>query len=163
VQTPTPVVPTPHHPRNAFAIVGIVLAAIVLLVLAFVGAVSFTLWNRRRRRRHDGDARRRVLGAWAEALDQLRTAGVPPRPSATAFEFAQRFAPAYGAGDAGPALMELAQLQSAAMYARETPSEEAASFAWQQVDTIRRTVRHNVARTRRWRRILEYRVLESGA
>jgi transglutaminase-like putative cysteine protease len=163
VQTPTPLAAKPHHARSAFAIVGIVLAAVVLLALAFVAAVSFALWNRRRRRRHDGDARRRVLGAWAEALDQLRTAGVPPRPSATAFEFASRFAPAYGAGDAGPALMELAQLQSAAMYARETPSEEAASFAWQQVDTIRRTIRHNVARTRRWRRILKYRFLESGA
>ena len=66
--------------------------------------------------RDDHDPRRRVLGAWAEALDQLRVAGVPPRPSATALEFALRYAPAHGAGDAGPALMELARLQSAAMY-----------------------------------------------
>jgi hypothetical protein len=157
VQTPTPVAPARHHARNAWAIVGIVIAAIALVVVAFVAAVAFTLWRRRRRRRHDSDPRKRVLGAWAEALDQLRTAGVPPRPSATALEFALRYAPAYGAGDAGPALMELAQLQSAAMYARESPSDEQASMAWQQVDTIRRAIRHNVARTRRWRRILRYR------
>jgi transglutaminase-like putative cysteine protease len=155
VQTPTPVAPKAHHSRNALTVLGLVLAALVLAVIAFIGFISFTLWRRRRRRRHDDDPRRRVLGAWAEALDQLRTAGVPPRPSATSIEFALRYAPAYGAGDAGPALMELAQLQSAALYGPDAPSEAEARTAWEQVDTIRETIRHNVARTRRWRRVLQ--------
>jgi hypothetical protein len=98
-----------------------------------------------------------VLGAWAEALDQLRVAGVPPRPSATALEFALRYAPAYGAGDSGPALIELARLQSAALFAREAPSTVEATLAWEQVDTIRAATRRNVARSARWRR----RVLQS--
>jgi len=68
-----------------------------------------------------------------------------------------RYAPAYGAGDAGPALMELAELQSAAMYAPDPPSEAQATRAWEQVDRIRGAVRHNVARGRRWRRIVRYR------
>jgi transglutaminase-like putative cysteine protease len=130
------------------------LAAIALVVVMLLVGASFTVWQRTRRRRGDNDPRRRVLGAWAEALDQLRIAGVPPRPSATSLEFALRYAPAHGAGDAGPALMELAHLQSAAMYARDEPSEDEASFAWEQVDTIRGTIRRNVARSRRWRNLL---------
>ena len=109
--------PTHHGVRNAVTAVAIALGAVALGVLGFFAIVSFALWRRGRRRRRDHDPRRRVLGAWAEALDQLRIAGVPPRPSATALEFALRYAPAHGAGDAGPALMELARLQSAAMFA----------------------------------------------
>jgi hypothetical protein len=155
VSVTPPVTPSStHHGHDPFAIVGIVIAALAVLVLAFVAFVALGAWRRRHRRRRAADPRRRVLGAWAEALDQLRVAGVPPRPSATALEFALRYAPAYGAGDAGPALMELAELQSAAMYAAEPPSEAQATLAWQQVDSIRRAVRHNVARTRRWRRII---------
>ena len=141
MQTPTTTPAGSHHARTAWTIVGIVIATLALAVVVFAATVAFTVWRRRRRRRHDRDPRRRVLGAWAEALDQLRTAGVPPRPSATALEFALRYAPAHGAGDAGPALMELAQLQSAAMYASEPPSDADATAAWEQVDTIRETIR----------------------
>ena len=56
-----------------------------------------------RRRRHDPDARRRVLGAWTEALERLAAAGIERRPSTTSLEFALRQAPALGAGAAGPA------------------------------------------------------------
>jgi hypothetical protein len=157
LQTPTPA-PSKHHGMGrAVAGVAIAISAIALGVLAFFAFVSFTLWRRGRRRRHDNDPRQRVLGAWAEALDQLRVAGVPPRPSATALEFALRYAPAHGAGDSGPALIELARLQSAAMFAREAPSSVEATVAWEQVDTIRDATRRNVARSARWRR----RVLQS--
>ena len=37
-------------------------------------------WRRTRRRRHDPDARRRVLGAWTEALERLAAAGIERRP-----------------------------------------------------------------------------------
>jgi hypothetical protein len=127
--------------------------AIVLGALGFLAAAAFTLWRRGRRRRHDKDPRRRVLGAWNEALDHLRTAGVPPRPSATSLEFALRYAPAHGAGRAGgTALMELARLQSAAMFAAEPPSDDDAQHAWEQADAIKSEVRHNIARPTRWRR-----------
>ena len=93
-------------------------------------------------------------GAWAEALEVLRAAGVPMRPSATALEFALRHAPAHGAGDAGPALMELARLQSAAMFAPDPPTDDEASAAWEQVDVIRASSRRTVTRAARWRRRL---------
>ena len=159
VETPPATAPKHQRGRDAFEIVGLTIAAVAFIAIAVFAVISFMLWRRRSRRRHDRDPRRRVLGAWAEALDELRTAGVPPRPSATAIEFALRYAPAYGAGDAGPALMELAQLQSAAMYAPEAPTAVDASLAWEQVDKIRAAIRHNVARSRRWRRILKYRTV----
>ena len=74
----------------------------------------------------------------------LAAAGVPPRPSATALEFALRHAPAHGAGDAGPALMELARLQSAAMFAPDPPTADEATAAWEQVDAIRDALRRTV-------------------
>jgi hypothetical protein len=154
VVTPTPV--ARHHHTNPVVVGFLVVAgAIVLGVLGFLATAAFTLWRRGRRRRHDKDPRRRVLGAWNEALDHLHTAGVPPRPSATSLEFALRYAPAHGAGRAGgTALLELARLQSAAMFAADPPSDGDATQAWEQADTIRSEVRHNIARSTRWRRRL---------
>ena len=141
--------------RTALDIVGTALAvalgAAVLGALAVLAFAVVALWRRSRRRRHDRDLRRRVLGAWDEALDHLRAAGVPLRPSATALEFALRHAPAHGAGDSGPALMELARLQSAAMFAPDPPSATEATYAWEQVDEIRLTLRRTVRRSTRWR------------
>jgi len=152
--TPAPA-PSGHHTNPAVVGFFVVVGAIVLGALGFVGTAAFTLWRRGRRRRHDKDPRRRVLGAWNEALDHLRTAGVPPRPSATSLEFALRYAPAHGAGRAGgTALMELARLQSAAMFAADPPSDDDAEHAWEQADTIKSEVRHNIARPTRWRRRL---------
>jgi len=155
--TLTPTAAKHHAVRDTVAVIGIAFGAVALGVAGFFAIVSFALWRRTRRRRHDQDPRRRVLGAWAEALDQLRTAGIPPRPSATALEFALRYAPAHGVGDAGPALMELARLQSAAMFAREPPSPVEANFAWEQVDSIRAATRRNISFSARWRRILHRR------
>jgi transglutaminase-like putative cysteine protease len=136
-------------------VVGLVVLAVAAFVaLVLLGIAVFSLWRRTYRRRNDRDLRQRVLGAWAEALDVLRAAGVPMRPSATALEFALRHAPAHGAGDAGPALMELARLQSAAMFAPDPPTDDEASEAWQQVDVIRASARRTVTRAARWRRRL---------
>jgi transglutaminase-like putative cysteine protease len=132
------------------ALIGLTAAAVVGLILLAI--VAYVLWRRTYRRRHASDVRQRVLGAWAEALDVLASAGVPLRPSATALEFALRHAPAHGAGDAGPALMELARFQSAAMFAPDPPTADDASAAWEQVDVIRASAKRTVTRSARWRR-----------
>jgi transglutaminase-like putative cysteine protease len=129
----------------------VALAAVAFIGLILLGLVAYMLWRRSYRRRNAGDLRQRVLGAWAEALDVLSAAGVPRRPSATALEFALRHAPAHGAGDAGPALMELARLQSAAMFAPDPPTADEASTAWEQVDVIRASSKRTITRTARWR------------
>ena len=129
-----------------FAIVvgAILLAALVVLA-----------WRRSHRRRNAPDPRDRVLGAWAEALEHLEDAGIEPRPSATSVEFAMRHAPAHGAGNAGPPLMELAQLQTEAMFAKDPPSNETADDAWAHVDDIDGALKKMISRTKRWRRRLD--------
>ncbi len=130
---------------------------LVLVGLALLGAVIGVGWlvfrsvERTRRRRHERDNRKRVLGAWAEALELLGAAGVEPRPSATSIEFALRHAPAHGAGDAGPPLMDLARLHTAAMFAAEPPSDDDADEAWECVDRIDGALRESVGRTTLWR------------
>jgi hypothetical protein len=116
-------------------------------VIVFVIAA----WRRSSNRRHDPDDRRRVLGAWSEALERLSAAGIVRRPSATSLEFALRQAPALGAGAAGPPLMSLARLHTAAMYAPEPPSREDADSAWSDVDAISHALRATTPRSKRLR------------
>jgi hypothetical protein len=126
----------------------------LLLVVAGLAVVlTLLVLNARQRtarRRTAPDTRRRVLGAWAEALERLAAAGVSPRPSATSIEFALRHAPARGAGGAGPPLMDLARLQSAAMFAEEPPTEADANQAWAHVDAIDDALKESVSRSERW-------------
>jgi transglutaminase-like putative cysteine protease len=144
--------PSKHRTTGQRVAVGVVLA-LVALVLAGVTFVGLMIWNalrRTRRRRHDPDPRLRVLGAWSEALERLAAAGVAPHPSATSIEFALRYAPAHGAGAAGPPLMDLARLHTAAMFAPEPPSAADADDAWQQLDTIVDALNSSVTRSARW-------------
>jgi transglutaminase-like putative cysteine protease len=122
----------------------------LLVIAGGLIALIVAALRRTRRRRYAVDARRRVLGAWTEALERLAAAGVQPRPAATSIEFALRHAPAHGAGGAGPPLMDLARLHTAAMFAPEPPSDADADAAWQQVDAIDAALRQNVTRSERW-------------
>jgi transglutaminase-like putative cysteine protease len=151
-------VTTPAAPTNssrtrdhAIEVAGIALAIIVGVFVLLVGLLALRVWRRTSRRRHDPDDRRRVLGAWTEAMERLSAAGIERRPSTTSLEFALRQAPALGAGAAGPPLMTLARLHTAAMYAAESPSPVDADDAWIEVDAIAAAVRSSVPRTRRWR------------
>ena len=109
-----------------------------------LGALAFGAWRRTRRRRHDPDDRRRVLGAWTEALERLAAAGIERRPSTTSLEFALRQAPALGAGAAGPPLMDLARLHTVAMYSPDAPTAAEADEAWAEVDAIAAALRTSV-------------------
>jgi hypothetical protein len=96
-----------------------------------------------------------VLGRGRKRSNILAEAGVEPKPSATPVEFALRHAPAHGAGDAGPALMELAQLQTAALFAPDPPTPADADEAWSKVDAIDRAIGHQISPFVRWRRRLD--------
>ena len=149
---------TPSNPSTGTGGSGPNIAGVLLTVLLIalsaaalvVAVLIVAAWQRTRRRRNATDPRGRVLGVWSEALERLRPAGVTPRPSATAIEFALRHAPAHGAGEAGPPLMDLARLQTAAMYAPEPPSEADANAAWRSVDDISAALRKTVTRSERW-------------
>jgi transglutaminase-like putative cysteine protease len=142
----------------ALGFLGIVAVFLAVAALALlVVAVSRRTW----RRRHAPAARDRILGAWAQALEHLAEAGVEPKPSATPLEFALRYAPAHGAGAAGPALMDLAVLQTAALFAPDAPSSEDARRAWEHVDAIDRAIERVTSRVVRWRRRLDPRRLRT--
>jgi transglutaminase-like putative cysteine protease len=149
---------TPHHTSR---VTQVLIALGILVLVAALGALVFLAFlvgravRRSWRRRHATDPRDRVFGAWAEALDHLAEAGVEPKRSATPVEFALRHAPAHGAGDAGPALMDLAALQTAALFAPQVPSADDAETAWQKTDAIDHIIGHQISRLTRWRRRLD--------
>ena len=139
---------TRTHVITAFLVA---VAAAVGAFFVFVGVLVFRALLRTRRRRHHPDDRRRVLGAWTEALEQLDAAGIRRRPATTSLEFALRQAPALGAGAAGPPLMDLARLHTAALYSPDAPTPDEADEAWAEVDAISAALRHTVPRSRRWK------------
>jgi hypothetical protein len=144
---------TPQSGTRAHVLKGIAITVAALLFALIVLAVAFAIaaWRRSSNRRHDPDTRRRVLSAWSEALERLSAAGIERRPSATSVEFAMRQAPALGAGAAGPPLMSLARLHTAALYALDAPSREDADTAWSDVDAISSALRITTPRSKRVR------------
>lgn len=144
---------TPQSGTRAHVLTGIAitLAALLFIAIVLAIAIALTAWRRSSHRRHDPDNRRRVLGAWSEALERLSAAGIVRRPSATSLEFALRQAPALGAGAAGPPLMSLARLHTAAMYSPEAPSREDADIAWSEVDAIADALRTSTPWSKRVR------------
>jgi hypothetical protein len=70
-----------------------------------------------------------------------------------------RHAPAHGAGDAGPPLMELAQLQTAALFSPDDPTPDDAARAWAHVDAIDHAIQQTLSPLARWRRRLDPRRL----
>jgi hypothetical protein len=150
VQPPAPP-PSSRSDGHVVTVVLVVLATVAGALVALLAVLAFAAWRRTRRRRNDPDVRRRVLGAWTEALERLSAAGIQRRPATTSLEFALRQAPALGAGAAGPPLMDLARLHTAAMYSPDDPSDDDADAAWSEVDAIATALRTTVPRTRRWR------------
>ncbi len=150
VQPPAPP-PASNTRRHVLTGIAAALAIAIGALVVLSGLVVLGAWRRTRRRRRDPDDRRRVLGAWTEALERLAIAGVERRPSTTSFEFALRQAPALGAGAAGPPLMDLARLHTAALYSPEPPTPADADEAWSEVDAITAALRASVPRSRRWR------------
>ncbi len=115
------------------------------------GLVGATI---RRRRRARGDARHRIVGAWAQAVERLAESGITRRPASTPVEFAMREAPALGAGAAGPPLLALAHLHTEALFDPDSPTDDAAAAAWEHVGVIERALTAMTRRSVRWRRRL---------
>jgi protein-glutamine gamma-glutamyltransferase len=116
----------------------LVAAAAGLALLVLAAAVPVAKAVRRYRRRRGRTTRMVVLGAWQEAVDRLREAGIPARPVLTTGEvltLVQGRTPVVPA-----ALTGLAAMADRAGYAPEDPASSAGRDAWDAA----RTVRHEI-------------------
>jgi transglutaminase-like putative cysteine protease len=150
VPTNRPAPPAPTHRGGvststvALLVVGVLLG-LALLVLVAVPAVVAV---RRQRRRRRPTARGRVLGAWAELLDEVSLVGVDP-VALTSSEATS--AVALRAPEARAHAAELAALADRAVYAPFALDVSEADSAWDELAQCRRLLRGS--RTP-WRRAL---------
>jgi transglutaminase-like putative cysteine protease len=127
------------------AMLPVLLAVVVLLAgliaaLALYVAVLSALRDRRRRERRAWatNQSRRVLVAWEECVDELRSLGLVPLTSESHDEFARRAAPRLG--DAGPDLLALADAANHADYARDLLDDDFAAHTVRSAETVATTV-----------------------
>lgn len=106
----------------------------VLVLLSGIGAVPVAKAVRRRRRRR-GDSRHRVLGAVREIESLMTDLGAPPETSATAVERATA-----ARHDLGIDAERIYRLATGARFAPGPPTADDADVAWDDVDTIRRSL-----------------------
>jgi hypothetical protein len=71
---------------SVLALVVLVLAVLLLVAILLLAFLIGRKRVRNRRRRHRGDPRRRLLGAWQESIDVLVEAGLPDLTHATSAE-----------------------------------------------------------------------------
>jgi transglutaminase-like putative cysteine protease len=148
--TPAPVpTPAPHRvsvgggpSSSGLSTLGWLLVILGLLAAGVVVSVLAAAARRRRRRvrrRSAADPAERVAGAWAEALDGFRAAGVGWPASLTPLEVAGRL-PRQVDPKVGPPLDALAQRYTATRYGREPPTADLARAAWQDADAVLRAL-----------------------
>jgi len=138
------VAPKSKVPREATAtrgwVLGVVIAAIVLLVAALLGALLLRKPVRARARRREPDPGARVLGAWAESIDRLTEAGLPPLDSLTNTEIAAVAREQFGEVP-GEAAGVLGRAATAVVYnPRAQFTDEDAANAWRTERLLRKEV-----------------------
>ncbi|NJC65408.1 transglutaminase domain-containing protein [Planosporangium flavigriseum] len=139
-----------------------VVAGLFLALVLTVGLVVLLRTSQRRRRLHEGDPPRRIIGAWLEVLDALRLAGRPPPRHLAATEIAEHAARTADEQrtdeqlkspirPAAPGLDELAGLVNVVTFA---PDGASAAQADQATAAALAYVEHLRARRSWWRRLL---------
>ncbi|CAN5750809.1 hypothetical protein BH10ACT1_BH10ACT1_41030 [soil metagenome] len=111
-----------------------VVLAVLLLLAPFV-VVAAKVLRRARRRRADGDAAR-VLGAWADVVDQLRSRGVDASLASSRRGLARSAQPVVGDGAADRA-EDLALLANAVAFSGAVPPAGTGDRAWELADKVR--------------------------
>jgi transglutaminase-like putative cysteine protease len=130
-------------------------AAAVLVAAPLAAAVVAAAVRRRRRRRREraADPARRTLGAWEQAVDHLRGAGVPLGAGMTAGDVVAATVTAAGSRPAGTLAM-LGDLANRARFAPGVVAPEVADRSWALADEVRsQAPRRDVAGMTRGRRL----------
>ena len=131
-----------HHTSYWWIVV--VLVILLLLPLVVVGLKLL----RRRQRARTGPAATRVIGAWREARDSLRSHGAPVNGAMTVNETARACRQAIG-DDAATRVAAFGTVVNTALYAPFEPEDQAAADAWQAEADLRALLReHSTARQR---------------
>lgn len=112
------------------------LVTLVVLAALVPAAVAAAKALRRRRRRSVADPGARVLGAWADAVDDLRSRGVDRRLSTARAELAALATEALGPV-VGTEVAVLASLANAAGFGAAEVDDATADQAWELADRIR--------------------------
>lgn len=115
-------------------------AGLLVAVVAWWCAVPAAKSAQRRRRRRLVDPKRRALGAWRDALDGLREAGLRPAAYDTSGDLVVASEQRFGAGLAVD-MHRLARLHDAAAFAPGALTGSAADAAWLHATSVRRLAR----------------------
>jgi transglutaminase-like putative cysteine protease len=134
------------------------LAAGLLALAALPGAVIGAKAGRRRRRRRRGGPAARVLGAWRETVERIRSHGVAVAPSLTAADLARRCESAAGER-LGRAMGDWVVVLDATIYAASDPPEHLAQQAWDLDGAVAAVLRARSSWPRRARVALDPRPL----
>ena len=137
----------PPEPMSPWDIVGLIVAGAFGAILLVMLVVAVRRWVRRRRRR-DGDARTRMLGAWHEAIDHLYDAGYRDVEALSANEFV-REASSRAPGVASR-LPWFAEATNRAIFSTRSLENDEVEDWW----TLTRELRVDLRRHASWRRRL---------
>ncbi len=146
--TPEVTTESPGADRSPWLVVALVLLLVVLVVAACLGFV-LSAKARRRTRRRSGAPNDAVLGAWEEALDQLRDARIPTNAALTPLELGRRIPTAPGAHRP---LRDLARSYTTTRYGNVDATTDDAALAWQAVDAFSDALEADITWRERWRR-----------
>jgi len=125
------------------------LAALAILLLVIGPLVVLALKRRRRvRRRRTRDPNGRVVGAWQEAVERVRSARVEVAASLTNTEVVHAAGASLGP-DVAHSLSDLRHLTNAAMFAGAPATDAQAEQAWAEADAVAAQVRQGQSPLRR--------------
>lgn len=125
-------------------------------------AVGVLLARRRlRSSRLKGRGARRVIGAWRQAMDEMRGSGVRIPPSSTVSDCVNCCQEAVGPRQA-EILLPLGLLANRALFSAESASESSATKAWQLAEEFKQALSVNRSLPAKLRYALDPRVLVAG-
>jgi transglutaminase-like putative cysteine protease len=136
------------------ALVALVVAA-ALALLGWALSRALRKVRRRTRRRRSTVPAHSVAGAWQDALEHLRDAGLPPSDALTPREQAEHYA-ARGAPDAtAEPLGDLAAVYGRAGWSRHEPTDDDVARAWADADAVREALAEGATGREKVRRALK--------
>lgn len=135
-----------------WAVLGLIIGVIVVLVALLLLRKPVRAWRRRRR----PTPRDSLLGAWHESIDVLAEAGLPPLDTLTSAEIATLTTSRFGA-EPGARAADLGAMANAVVFSERTDvQDEQVAAAWQTHRALRRSVRRSLGRRDRLAAALRY-------